>query len=85
MRANNQDWWSSWILWLFVAAVMILPPQPMNSQIKNGSLHLEQATVAVLAYEEDRGLFPWLPRWRWKKLALAACRRSPEASHVSPL
>jgi len=75
MRANNQDWWSSWMLWLFVAAVMILPPQPMNSQIENGILHLGQATVAVLAYEEQRDLFPWLPRWRWKKLALAHYRR----------
>ncbi|MCP5094835.1 MAG: IS1634 family transposase [Chloroflexi bacterium] len=75
MRANNQDWWSSWMLWLFVAAVMILPAQPMNSQIENGSLHLEQATVAVLASEEDKDLFPWLPRWRWKKLALARYRR----------
>ncbi len=75
MRANNQDWWSSWMLWLFVVAVMMLPPQRMNSQIKNSILHLGQATVAVLAYEADRELFPWLPRWRWKKLALARYRR----------
>ena len=75
MRANNQDWWSSWMLWLFVAAVMILPPQPMTSQIENGILPLGQATVAVLATEEQRDLFPWLPRWRWKKLTLARYRR----------
>jgi len=75
MRANNQDWWSSWMLWLFVAAVMILPPQPMTSQIENGILPLGQATVAVLASEEQRDLFPWLPRWRWKKLTLARYRR----------
>jgi transposase len=47
----------------------------MNSQIENSTLHLGQATVAVLAYEEDRDLFPWLPRWRWKKHALARYRR----------
>jgi len=76
MRANNQDWWSSWVLWLFVAVVMWLsPPQPMNSQIENGTLDLGQATVAVLASEEQRDLFPWLPRWRLKKLALARYRR----------
>ena len=63
------------MLWLFVAAVMILPPQPMNSQIENGTLHLGQATVAVLASKEQRDLFPWLPRWRWKKLTLARYRR----------
>lgn len=75
MRANNQEWWSSWMVWLFVAAVMILPPQRMNRQIENGIPHLGQTTVAVLASEEDRDLFPWLPRWRWKKLALARYRR----------
>ena len=63
------------MLWLFVAAVMILPPQPMTSQIENGILPLGQATVAVLASEEQRDLFPWLPRWRWKKLTLARYRR----------
>ncbi len=64
------------MLWLFVASVMwITPPQPMNSQIENGLLHLGQATGAVLASEEQRKLFPWLPRWRWKKLALARYRR----------
>ncbi len=76
MKANNQDWWNSWLLWLFAVAVMwISPPQPMNSQLENGTLHLGQATVAVLASEEQRDLFPWLPRWRWKKLALARYRR----------
>ncbi len=75
MRANNQDWWSSWILWLCVAVVMILPPQAMNSQIENSTQELRQATVAVLSSEEERELFPWLPRWRWKKLALARYRR----------
>ena len=63
------------MLWLFVAAVMILPPQPMTSQIENGILPLGQTTVAVLASEEQRDLFPWLPRWRWKKLTLARHRR----------
>jgi transposase len=29
----------------------------------------------VLATEEQRDLFPWLPRWRWKKLTLARYRR----------
>ena len=62
------------MLWLFVAAVMILPPS-MNSQIENSSLYLRQTTVAVLANEEQKDLFPWLPRWRWKKHALARYRR----------
>jgi len=76
MRANNQDWWNSWILWLFVlAALWIVPPHPTSSHFENNILPLEQATIAVLASEEQRELFPWLPRWRWKKLALARYRR----------
>lgn len=76
MKANRQNWWSSWILWLFIAVVMWMsPPQPMDSQLENSTLYLGQATVAVLDSETQKDLFPWLPRWRWKKHALARYRR----------
>ncbi len=76
MKANNQDWWDSWLLWLFVAAVMWMTPfQITNSQYDNDILYWEQAVVVTVASEEQRDLFPWLPRWRWKKRALARYRR----------
>ncbi len=75
MKANHQNLWSSWILWLFIAAVMWMsPPQPMDNQFES-TLPLGQATAAVLTTEEQKDLFPWLPRWRWKKHALARYRR----------
>jgi len=68
MRANSQSWWSSWMLWLFIAVMMLLSLlQPMSSKIENGALNLEQAAATTLMSEDQRDLFPWLPRWRWKK------------------
>ena len=75
MKANHQNWWSSWVLWLIIVAVLWMsPPQIMNGH-ENSTLYLGQATVAVLGAETQQDLFPWLPRWRWKKHALARYRR----------
>jgi len=76
MRAPKENWWSSWVLWLMVAVLMCLLPAPsLNNQLESVPAPLAQATVVVLASSEQKELFPWLPRWRWKKQALARYRR----------
>lgn len=74
MRATQEKWWSSWVLWLLIVVVMCLSPPP-SMGVATKALPLEQGTVVVVASEEARDLFPWLPRWRWKKSALVRYRR----------
>lgn len=77
-----------WFIWLLVVLVsismshtFITPPEPPVSALALNSGH-----------EERWKLFPWLPRWRWKKHALekyqawkAAYRHARRQAHLARL
>jgi len=67
-----------WLFWLMaVLATMIVPVTadiyPDGTIEINRALNAEAAVV--IADESPRYLFPWLPNYRWRKMALKAYRR----------
>jgi transposase len=61
-----------WIVWLLVIVAMLLPPRMVPEY---GVEAVASGTSVVLADTPGQELFPWLPRVRWRKYALAAYRR----------
>jgi transposase len=67
-----------WLVWLIAVLVTMVTPEPLG-MYPNGTLEASRAVSAgagvVIAVEAPRQLFPWLPNYRWRKMALKAYRR----------
>ena len=67
-----------WLVWLLAVLVTMIRPDPMG-MYGAGTVETSRAVSAgagvVMALEAPRQLFPWLPTYRWRKLALKAWRR----------
>lgn len=61
-----------WVVWVLVVVLMLLQPGMVS---EGGTDSLASGTSAVLADTSGYELFPWRPRVRWRKRALAAYRR----------
>ena len=61
-----------WMVWLLVVVVVLLQPTVLPEY---GAGSVARGTTVVLAETPGRELFPWWPRVRWRKHALAAYRR----------
>lgn len=72
-----------WLVWLIAVLVTMIAPAPWG-MYPNGTIEASQAvragTGVVIAVEAPRQLFPWLPPYRWRKLALKAYRQGRKAS-----
>lgn len=67
-----------WLIWLIAVLVTMVTPDPFG-MYPSGTLEASQAVGAgagvVIEMEKPRDLFPWLPNYRWRTLAVAAYRR----------
>jgi len=61
-----------WLVWLLVVVVVLLQPSMLPEY---GADSVARGTSVVLAETPGHELFPWWPRVRWRKHALAAYRR----------
>jgi transposase len=61
-----------WIVWLLVVVVVLLQPRKWPEYSADSAA---RGTSVVLAGTPGHELFPWWPRVRWRKHALAAYRR----------
>jgi transposase len=67
-----------WLIWLVAVLVTMVTPEPFGMD-PNGTMETRRAVSAstgvAVATEPSGELFPWLPHYRWRKLALKAYRR----------
>ncbi len=67
-----------WLVWLMAVLVTMVTPDPLG-MYPNGTIEASRTVSAgigvVIAVEAPRKLFPWLPNYRWRKLALKAYHR----------
>jgi len=67
-----------WLIWLVAVLVTMVTPEPFGMD-PNGTMETSRAVSAstgvAVATEPSGELFPWLPNYRWRKLALKAYRR----------
>jgi transposase len=67
-----------WLIWLVAVLVTMATPDPFGMD-PNGTMDTSRAVSAstgvAVATEPSGELFPWLPNYRWRKLALKAYRR----------
>ncbi len=67
-----------WLLWLIAVLVTMIVPVTVDIY-PDGAIEtsrvLNAGTAVVIADETPRKLFPWLPNYRWRKMALKAWRR----------
>jgi len=67
-----------WLVWLIVVVVTMVTPEPLG-MYPNGTIEASRAVSAgagvVIAVERPRQLFPWLPNYRWREVALKAYQR----------
>lgn len=67
-----------WLVWLIAVLVTMVSPDPLG-MYPNGTIEASRAvsveTGVVIAVESPRQLFPWLPNYRWRKLAMKAYHR----------
>lgn len=61
-----------WIVWLLVVVVVLLQPTMLPEY---GAGSVARDITVVLSDKPGHELFPWWPRVRWRKRALAAYRR----------
>ncbi len=72
-----------WLVWLIAVLVTMVSPDPLG-MYPNGTIEASRAVSGggagvVIAVEAPRKLFPWLPNYRWRKLAAKAYRRWRQA------
>jgi len=67
-----------WLIWLMMVLITLIGPvtfKPNPSEALTVSRTLTAGAGVVIAQERPRHLFPWLPPYRWRKLAVKAYRR----------
>ena len=62
-----------WYVWLLVTVITLLQPSMLPEY---GADSVARGASVVLAETPRCELFPWWPRFRWRKRALAAYRRA---------
>ncbi len=71
-----------WLVWLIAVLVTMVRPDAMG-MYPNGTIEASRGVSAgagvLIAVEAPRKLFPWLPNYRWRKLAAKAYRRWRQA------
>ena len=67
-----------WLVWMIAVLVTMIRPDAIG-MYATGTIEASRAVSAgagvVMAIEAPWKLFPWLPNYRWRKLALKAWRR----------
>ena len=67
-----------WLIWLITVLVTMIAPVTVNVW-PDGAIEVSRTVNAgaglVIAEETPRNLFPWLPNYRWRKMALKAWRK----------
>jgi len=67
-----------WVIWLIAVLATMIVPVGLEGN-PNGAIEVSRAVSAgtgiVMAEEIPRKLFPWLPNYRYRKMALRAWRR----------
>jgi len=67
-----------WLVWMIAVLVTMIRPDAMG-MYATGTIEVSRAVSAgagvAIATEAPRKLFPWLPNYRWRKLALKGWRR----------
>jgi transposase len=74
--SDCKDQITTWLVWLLVMVTMLLLP---SVEPEYGVEAVVNSTSIVLADAPGHELFPWWPRKRWRKHALAAYRRWKQA------
>ena len=67
-----------WLIWLVAVLVTMVTPDPFGmypNGTKETSRAVSASTGVAVATEPSGELFPWLPNYRWRKLALKAYRQ----------
>ncbi len=67
-----------WLVWLITVLVTMIVPVAVDvypDGMIEVSRTLNAGTGMIIAEERPRKLFPWLPNYRWRKMALKAYRR----------
>jgi hypothetical protein len=67
-----------WLIWLMAVLVALVTPGRFGvlpARTMEVGQAVSESTGVMIALEAPRDLFPWLPGYRWRKLALAAYRR----------
>jgi transposase len=67
-----------WLVWLMIVLITMIGPvtfEPDRSEALAVRLRLTAGAGVVIGQEKSRHLFPWLPAYRWRKLAVKAYRR----------
>ena len=71
-----------WLVWLIAVLVTLITPVPGDMDV-NGTSEVGQTvrvgSGVVIAGAVSRQLFPWLPGYRWRKLALKAYQQGRQA------
>lgn len=71
-----------WLVWLMIVLITMIGPvtfEPDRSEALAVSRSLTAGAGVVIGQEKSRHLFPWLPAYRWRKLAVKAYRRGRRA------
>jgi transposase len=79
---HSQQQVQVWLVWLIAVLVTLITPVP-GEMAATGLSEVSQAVQAgsgiVMAEEVSRQLFPWLPGYRWRKMALKAYQQGRRA------
>ncbi|OQY33122.1 MAG: hypothetical protein B6243_06875 [Anaerolineaceae bacterium 4572_5.2] len=67
-----------WLVWLIAVLATTIVPVTVNV-CPDGAIEVSRTLNAgagmIIAEESPRNLFPWLPNYRWRKMALRAWRK----------
>ena len=69
-----------WLVWLLLALLLCCQP---STGVVPERLCLADQTTVVLARQPGRELFPWWPRWHWRKWARLAYQRFQRAKRLA--
>lgn len=79
---HSQQQMQVWLVWLIAVLVTLIVPVPGEMAV-TGLSEVSQAVQVgsgiVIVEGGSRQLFPWLPGYRWRKMALKAYQRGREA------
>lgn len=71
-----------WLIWLIAVLVTLVTPEPWGMYphgMSEASQAVRAGTGVVISVAAKRDLFPWLPGYRWRKLALKVYQQGRQA------
>ncbi len=75
LRAQKVQVWLIWLIAVLVTMIVPVRVEVNPAGVQEVSRSLNAGAGVVIATEKPRKLFPWLPNYRWRKMALKAYRR----------